>query len=374
MARRDYYEILGVGRDASEQDIKSAYRRHALQHHPDRNPNNPEAEERFKEAAEAYSVIGDAQKRAMYDRFGHDGLAGLGGAGFDPAVFGDFADILGDFFGAGFGDMFGRPGARRNRAQRGNDLRYDLEISFEDAVFGLNTEIKFPRLEACSRCSGRGAEPGTGSSTCAACGGRGQVRFQQSFFTISRPCSTCHGAGQVIAHPCTRCRGEGRTRAERKLKLNIPPGVDNGARLRLAGEGEPGYNGGPGGDLYVVLRVQEHAVFEREDVHLHCTIPINVAQAALGAEIQIPALEGQETIKIPPGVQNGSQFRVRGKGVPHVNGRGRGDLVVHVSVVVPGRLTREQRKLFEQLIEQLPADNQPAEKGILDRVKDYFAQ
>ncbi|MBI3698054.1 MAG: molecular chaperone DnaJ [Acidobacteria bacterium] len=370
MAKRDYYETLGVGRDAGEQEIKSAYRKMALKYHPDRNPHNPEAEEHFKEAAEAYSVLSDAQKRSLYDQYGHQGLQGA--AGFDPGAFGDFADIFGDFFG--FGDLFGSSGRRRSQAQRGADLRYDLEIRFEDAVFGLNTEIKFRRQENCSHCGGRGAEPGTGSTACPTCGGRGQVRYQQGFFSISRTCSACRGAGQVIGHPCSRCRGEGRVRIERKLKVNIPPGVDNGTSLRLAGEGEPGYNNGQPGDLYVVLKVQEHPIFERHEIHLHCTIPLNVAQAALGAEIRVPTLEGEETVKLPPGLQTGAQFHLRGKGVPHVNGHGRGDLVLHIDVMIPSRLTREQKKLFEQLLELLPAENQPAEKGILERVKDYFAQ
>jgi len=370
MAKRDYYEILGVGREAGDQEIKSAYRKMALKYHPDRNPDDRQAEESFKEAAEAYSVLSDSQKRSTYDQYGHEGLSSAGG--FNPEAFTDFADIFGDFFG--FGDLFGGGGGRRrSQAQRGSDLRYDLEIGFEDAVFGLNTEIKFPRMELCSRCSGRGSEPGTGATTCATCGGRGQVRYQQGFFAVSRTCSTCRGSGQTISHPCTRCRGEGRTRAERKLKLNIPPGVDNGTRLRLSGEGEPGFNSGPQGDLYVVLKVKEHPFFEREETHLHCSIPINVAQAALGVELKVPTLEGEEIIKLPAGAQTGAQFRVRGKGVPNLNGHGRGDIVVHIRVVVPSRLTREQKKLFEQLLDQLPAENQPAEKGIFERVKDYFA-
>ena len=370
MAKRDYYEILGVGRDAGEQDIKSAYRKMALKYHPDRNPNNPEAEDHFKEAAEAYSVLSDAEKRHIYYQYGHQGLQG--GVAFDPRAFGEFADIFGDFFG--FGDLFGSGGRRRSQPQRGADLRYDLEIRFEEAMFGLNTEIKFRRQENCSHCAGRGAEPGTGSTTCSTCGGRGQVRYQQGFFSISRTCSACRGAGQVIGHPCSRCRGEGRVRVERKLKVNIPPGVDNGTSLRLAEEGEPGYNNGPPGDLYVVLKVLEHPIFERQDLHLHCTIPVNVAQAALGAEIRVPTLAGEETVRLPPGLQTGAQFRLRGKGVPHVNGHGRGDLVLHINVTVPTRLTREQKKMFEQLLETLPAENQPTEKGILERVKDYFVQ
>jgi molecular chaperone DnaJ len=370
--KRDYYEVLGVGRSANDSEIKSAYRKLALKYHPDRNPNNPQAEERFKEAAEAYSVLSDPQRRSTYDQYGHQGLAASGAPGFDPNAFQDFADIFGDFFG--FGDLFGAGGRRRSQAQRGADLRFDLEIGFRDAVFGLNTEIRFPRLELCSRCDGKGSEPGTGPAVCSTCGGRGQVRFQQGFFSISRTCTACRGAGQVIRHACSRCRGEGRTRGERKLKLNIPPGVDNGTRLRLAGEGETGAGGGPPGDLYVVLAVQEHPIFERQDTHLHCTIPVNVAQAALGAKIKVPTLEGEEEVELPGGVQPGQEFRLRGRGVPHVNGHGRGDLILHFRVVVPAKLSREQRKLFEQLLEELPAENEPAEKGILERVRDYFTQ
>jgi molecular chaperone DnaJ len=370
--KRDYYEVLGIGRDASDQEIKSAYRKRALQYHPDRNPNNPEAEERFKEAAEAYSVLSDPQKRAAYDRYGHQGVAAGAGPTIDPSAFTDFADIFGDFFG--FSDLFGGPTRRRGQAQRGSDLRFDLEIRFEEAVFGLNTEIRFPRLELCSRCNGRGSEPGAGPSICSTCGGRGQVRFTQGFFAITRTCSACRGAGQVISHPCQKCRGEGRTRGERKLKINIPAGVDNGTRLRLSGEGEPGIHGGPPGDLYVVLSVKDHPVFEREDSNLHCTIPLNVAQAALGAKIRVPTLEGEESIEVPPGAQSGAELRLRGRGVPHLNGHGRGDLIYHLKVVVPSKLTKEQRRLFEQLLNVLPADNQPAEKGILDKVRDYFAQ
>ncbi len=369
MSKRDYYEVLGVGRDAGDQEIKSAYRKLALKYHPDRNPDDKDAEEKFKEAAEAYSVLSDSQKRAAYDRYGHAGLQGAAASGFDPGAFADFSDILGDFFG--FGDLFGG-GRRRNRAQRGDDLRYDLEINFEDAVFGMSADILVSRMERCDRCQGSGAEPGTQASTCPTCHGRGEILFQQSFLTVRRTCHTCGGAGQVVRNPCSQCRGQGQRQAQRKLKVNIPAGVDNGMRLRLSGEGQPGVNGGPPGDLYVVLKVKEHPFFERHEADLHCTIPINIAQAALGTEIEVPTLEEPHKLKIPEGTQNGAQFRLRHKGVPHVNSGGRGDLYIHVDVRIPTKLTREQRKLLEQLRETLPVENTPAEKGLFDKVKDYF--
>lgn len=371
MSRRDYYEVLGIGRDADDGQVKSAYRKMALQHHPDRNPDNPEAEERFKEAAEAYSVLSDPQKRAAYDRYGHAGVQSAAGQGFDPGAFSDFSDILGDFFG--FGDLFGGGrGQRRSRAQRGEDLRYDLEISFEDAVFGMTAEIQVPRMEACERCHATGAEPGSGSTTCPTCNGRGQILYQQSFLSVRRTCHTCGGSGQIVRNPCRQCQGQGYRQVVRKLKVNIPPGVDDGNRLRLAQEGQPGGNGGPPGDLYVVLKVKEHAFFERQGNDLHCTIPINVGQAALGADIEVPTMEEPQHLKIPEGTQNGAQFRLRHLGVPSVNGTGRGDLYVHVDVRIPSKLTRDQRKLLEQLRDSLPVENEPAEKGLLGKVKDYF--
>jgi molecular chaperone DnaJ len=372
VAKRDYYEILGVGRDADETQVKSAYRKLALQHHPDRNPDNPEAEERFKEAAEAYSVLSDGQKRAAYDRYGHAGLQGPASQGFDPNAFSDFSDILGDFFG--LGDLFGGGGGRgrRNRAQRGEDLRYDLEISFEDAVFGMTAEIQLPRMETCDRCHASGAEPGSGSATCPTCNGKGQILYQQSFLSVRRTCHVCGGSGQIVRNPCRQCHGQGYRQVVRKLKVNIPPGVDDGNRLRLSQEGQPGANGGPPGDLYVVLKVKEHAFFERQGSDLHCTIPVNVGQAALGAEIEVPTLEEPYRLKIPEGTQNGAHFRVRHKGVPSVNGSGRGDLYVHIDVRVPSKLTREQRKLFEQLRDTLPVENRPSEKSLFDKVKDHF--
>ncbi len=370
MSKRDYYEILGIEREADDQSIKAAYRKLALQHHPDRNPNNKDAEETFKEAAEAYSVLSDPQKRATYDRFGHQGLSAGTGGGFDPNAFADFSDILGDFFG--LGDMFGGSRQRRNRPQRGDDVRYDLEISFEDAVFGISAEIQVPSLEQCGHCRGKGAEPGTGSTACPTCHGRGEVIYQQSFLSVRRTCGTCSGTGQLIRNPCRECRGNGYRQTQRKLKVNIPPGVDNGTRLRLSREGHPGPNSGPPGDLYVVLKVKEHPFFERHENDLHCTVPVNIAQAALGAEIEVPTLEDPYKLKVPEGTQSGTQFRIRHKGVPDVNTRARGDLYVHIDVKIPAKLTREQKKLMEQLRETLPVDNQPAEKGLFDKVKDYF--
>ena len=374
MAKPDYYDVLGVDREASDQTVKSAYRKMALKYHPDRNPDNPEAEDQFKLAAEAYSVLSDSDKRGRYDRFGHDGLAGAaGGGGFDPSQSSDFSDIFGDLFG--MGDIFGggRSG-RQTRARRGADLQYDLEIEFEDAVFGLNTEIQFPRSQPCDDCSGSGAAGGAERQVCGECGGRGQVYYQQGFFSVGKTCPACRGEGSTVDKLCNTCRGAGQVRKQRKLKVNIPPGVDGGTRLRLSGEGEVGSSGGPPGDLYVLLRVKEHSIFERDGTDLYCQVPINVSQAALGAEIEVPTLEGEETVKVRTGTQSGSRLRLKGKGVPFVNSGRRGDLVVQLRVTTPAKLTREQRRLFEELKELLPVDNQPAEKGILDKVKDYLTQ
>jgi len=374
VTKRDYYEVLGVPRSVDEQTLKSAYRKLALQYHPDRNPGDHAAEEKFKEAAEAYSVLSDAQKRAAYDRYGHQGVAGSGAgpAGFDPSAFGGFEDILGDLFG--FGDIFGgsRGGNRRNRAQRGEDVRYDLEITFEESIKGMSAEIQVPRMEACTRCEGSGAEPVDGLTTCPVCRGKGEVTYQQSFLSIRRPCGQCNGRGQIIRRPCKECKGEGYLRADRKLKITIPPGVDNGTRLRLSHEGQPGANGGAPGDLYVVLKVQEHPIFEREEANLHCTVTVNIAQAALGTELEIQTFDGLQSVKVPEGTQSGTLIRLRGLGVPLLSGQGRGDLIVHVIVRTPQKLTREQRKLFEQLREMLPEDNAPHEKGLFEKVKDYF--
>jgi molecular chaperone DnaJ len=376
LSKRDYYDILGVSKSATEQEIKSAYRKMAMQHHPDRNPGNKDAEEKFKEAAEAYSILSDSQKRTQYDRFGHAGVGGAAGggfSGFDPNVFSDFSDILGDIFG--FGDFFGG-GARRggNRPQRGADLRYDLELTFEEAAFGLKNKIKVPRHENCSECSGSGAQKGTSPITCTTCNGYGQVRYQQGFFSITRPCSHCHGLGTVIKNPCKTCHGDGRVVAEKTLEIKIPAGVDNGDKLRVSGEGDAGGKGGPPGDLYVVLHVKEHDFFERREHDLYCLIPISFPQAALGAEIAVPTIDGEEDkLSIPAGTQPGTSFRIRGRGISKRGGSARGDLYVTVSVTVPAKLTREQKDLVAKLGGTFEADNKPLQKKILEKVKEIFS-
>jgi molecular chaperone DnaJ len=372
--QRDYYEILGVSRTASVEEIKGAYRKAALKWHPDRNPENKsEAEVKFRECTEAYSVLSDGQKRQVYDTYGHAGLSGSGGVDFNGTIFQDFHDIFGDFFG--FEDLFGGGGGRRSRrTQRGADLRYDMSLTFEEAATGVTTKIKLPRQEHCSACKGTGAKAGTGVATCQTCGGRGQLAYQQGFFTISRTCPHCQGAGQVVKEHCPECRGQGRVESEKTIELRIPAGVDTGTRLRVTGEGEPGPNGGPPGDLYVVLEVKEHAFFERRGADLYCTIPVSIAQATLGAELQVPGLSGEEKLKVPEGTQSGAVFRVRGKGLSDPHGGGKGDLYYHVRVLTPTKLTREQRKLMEQLGTSLKVENKPAERGssIFDKVKDIF--
>lgn len=370
MTKRDYYEILGVGRSAGDQELKGAYRKLALKYHPDRNPGDKEAEERFKEAAEAYSVLSDSDKRRSYDMYGHQGVSGAAAQGFNPDTFSDFADIFGDFFG--FGDLFGGGSKSRSRAQRGEDLRYDLEVSFEDSMRGLEAEIQVPKLEACPECRGTGAESEDGWTQCSVCRGRGEVFYQQGFLSIRRTCNQCNGSGRILRRPCRNCRGDAYVRVAKKLKVKIPAGVDTGMKMRVAGEGQPGANGGPSGDLYVFLAVQPHRMFERRENDLHCLFPISIAHAALGCEIHVLTFEGLETVKVPEGSQNGDTLKLKNRGVPFVNGGGRGDLIVHLEVRVPKKLTREQRRLLEQLRESLPDLGDEEEKGLFDRLKDYL--
>ena len=372
MSKRDYYEVLGIPRGADDQQIKSAYRKLALKYHPDRNPGDTRAEERFKEAAEAYAVLADADKRARYDQFGHAGVGRGGGPqGFDPTIFGDFSDILGDFFGFG-GER------RRGGPRRGADLRYDLQLEFADAAAGVETVIQIPRLEACDRCGGTGSA-GRGLAACSECGGRGQVRYQQGPFTVARTCGACGGRGQVIRDPCVACRGQGRSERERKLTVKVPAGIATGQQLRLHGEGEHGTHGGPPGDLFVVIRVAEHEYFHREDDDLWCDLPVTYPTLVLGGRITVPTLNGDETLTIPKGTRPGSRFRLRGHGMPRVSGRGRGDLYVNVTVDVPARLSKKQQRLVEQLDETMPQRSSgpstregDGERPFFDRVRDMF--
>jgi len=372
--KRDYYEVLGVQRSASDQEIKSAYRKLALQYHPDRNPNNPGAEEKFKEASEAYAVLADSEKRGMYDRFGHAGIgSAAGGAGFDAAIFQDFGDIFGEIFG--FGDLFGSGrGSRRSRTQRGADLREDITIEFEEAVFGAEKKITYRKHETCDVCAGSGSANGKAPATCRSCGGRGQVRYQQGFFSIARTCPSCQGAGTVISDPCSKCRGEGRLLQQKTIDARIPAGVEDGTRIRFSGVGEAGVHGGPAGDLYVVLGVKEHPFFEREGTNLYCVVPISFTQAALGAEIQVPTLESEHNLKIPEGTQSGTVLKIRGKGVPVLNGHGKGDLFVEIKVQTPGKLSKRQRELLLELQGITQVENKPERRSILGKVKDMFGQ
>src|SRR3984893_1399225 len=372
--QRDYYEVLGVSRTASVDEIKSAYRKAALKWHPDRNPENKaEAEVKFRESTEAYSVVSDQQKRQIYDTYGHAGLSGAGApTDFNGTLFQDFHDIFGDFFG--FEDIFSGGRRGRSRTQRGADLRYDMTLTFEEAAAGVATKGKLPKQELCSACNGTGAKKGTGVTSCQTCGGRGQMAYQQGFFTITRTCPACQGAGQIIRERCLECRGNGRVERDKIIELRIPPGVDSGTRLRVTGEGEQGPNGGPAGDLYVVLDVKEHQFFERRGADLYCTIPLSVVQAALGTELQVPGLGGEEKLKIPEGTQSDAVFRVKGKGLPDPRGGGKGDLYYHVRVLTPTKLTREQRKLMEQLGASLKVENKPADRNssIFEKVQDIF--
>ncbi|HSL55984.1 MAG TPA: molecular chaperone DnaJ [Pyrinomonadaceae bacterium] len=372
MSKRDYYEILAVSRTATDQEIKSAYRRLAVKYHPDKNPNDASAEEKFKEAAEAYSVLSDPEQRKRYDRFGHAGVSSsaAGAGSWGAPGFGGIEDILGDLFG--FGDVFGggRGGSRRTSAQRGADLRYDLEITLEEAANGMTAQLRIPRLESCETCKGSGAASGSQPENCSTCAGTGQVRYQQGFFSVARTCHVCRGTGKVIKNPCADCNGTGRVEREKQLEVKVPAGVETGSRLRVTGEGQAGTQGGPAGDLYVVIHVAEHEQFERQGSNLYEAVPITFAQAALGADIMVKTLDSEEKLKIPMGTQTGTVFRLRGKGMPALGGRGRGDLFVSVTVITPTTLTREQRRLLEQLAE---VENKDLEsKGLVDKVRDIF--
>ncbi|HTX25089.1 MAG TPA: molecular chaperone DnaJ [Steroidobacteraceae bacterium] len=377
MAKRDYYKILDVPKSATEAEIKKAYRRLAMKYHPDRNPNDQDAEERFKEAKEASEVLSDPQKRAAYDQFGHAGVEaaarGAGGrGGFGPG------DAFSDIFGDVFGDIFGAGRRGRTQVFRGADLRYELELDLSQAVFGDGIELEIAKLDECETCHGTGAAKGSNPSTCDTCGGAGQVRLSQGFFQLQQTCPRCHGLGTIVRNPCDTCLGQGRVRRSKKLSMKVPAGVDTGDRIRLAGEGEAGRNGGPPGDLYVEVHVREHPIFERDGEHLSCEVPISFATAALGGSLEVPTLGGDVTIKIPPETQSGRVFRLRDKGVKPVRGGGRGDLFCRVVIETPVSLSAEQRELVRKLEESLRADGDahrhaPRQKGFLEGVKRFFS-
>jgi molecular chaperone DnaJ len=376
VTREDFYEVLQVSRDASDQELKTSYRKMAMQYHPDRNPNNPEAEEKFKACSEAYQVLSDPEKRAAYDRYGHAAFQGGGAAGNPFAGSQGFQGDLGDIFGDLFGEMFnmgGGGGRRASRAQRGRDLRYDLTMEFEEAAFGVEKEISIQRLEACDECRGTGSAKGKAPATCTGCGGRGQVRFQQGFFSVAKTCGRCNGTGTTIADPCTACRGEGLQAKKHEILVKVPAGVEQDTRIRYQGEGEAGRFGGPAGDLYVVLSVKAHKFFERDGDDLHCVLPVSFPQAALGTELQIETLEGMATIRIPEGTQSGREIKLKGKGVPHLNSHGKGDLIVEVRVATPSKLSKTQRDLLKQLSETMTVENTPTNRGLFEKMKEMFS-
>jgi molecular chaperone DnaJ len=366
--KRDYYEVLGVQKTVSAQELKSAFRKVALQYHPDRNPGNQEAEEKFKEASEAYEVLSDPERRNRYDRFGHAGVGGA--AGGDP--FGGFQGVnINDIFGEIFGDIFGGRGGRR-ASNRGADLRFNLEISFEEAAFGCRPKVPIPRPKKCDTCSGTGSKSASAPKTCGTCGGAGEVRFTQGFFAVSRPCTECGGTGAVVPDPCAKCRGSGKVPNDEVIEVNIPPGVDNGTRVRLTGMGEPGDRGGPAGDLYVTVIVREHPLFQREDYDVFCEVPISFTQAALGAKIHVPTLDGKVKMTIPEGAQSGKVFRLKGKGIPHLHSGQRGDQHVRVVVETPTGLNPKQRELLEKFADASGEEAHPQSKNFFEKVRELF--
>jgi molecular chaperone DnaJ len=369
VTKQDFYEVLQVSRSATDQELKTAYRKLAMQYHPDRNPNNPAAEEQFKACSEAYQVLSDPEKRAAYDRYGH--AAFQGGPAGNPFQGG--AQDLGDIFGDLFGEMFNMGGTRKaSRQQRGRDLRYDMTLEFEEAYFGVEKEAVVRRLEACDACDGMGSANGKAPATCATCGGRGQVRFQQGFFSVAKTCARCNGTGTTITEPCLTCRGEGLLSKKHTIMVKVPAGVEQDTRIRYQGEGETGRFGGPSGDLYVVLSVKPHKFFERDGDDLHCVLPISFPQATLGAELQIETMDGAATVKIPEGTQSGREFKLRGKGFPHLNESGKGDLIVEVRVATPTRLTKAQKELMRQLGQTITVTNTPTSRSLFAKMKDIF--
>jgi molecular chaperone DnaJ len=372
--KRDYYEVLNVTREASDQEIKSAYRKMAMKYHPDKNPGNKEAEEKFKEAAEAYSVLGDRDKRSIYDKYGHGGLGGYTGtegfSGFNPDLFADFSDVLGSFF---FGDFFGGGNRRRRSGPiRGADLQYHLEITLEEAIKGVEKEITIPRMDVCETCNGSGSASAQGKTTCSTCSGYGQVRYSQGFVTIARTCPNCNGSGQVLKDPCKTCNGAGRMEKKVTLQVKIPPGVDTGNRLKLKSEGEAGMRGGLSGDLYVLIEVREHEIFSRKNYDLYCEREVTMLQAALGDQITILTPDGEESLKILEGTQPGTVLTLRGKGVPYVNSYGRGDLHVSIKVKIPTRFSQQEKKLLKEMAKMRNEKIQPQERGVFEKVRTFL--
>ena len=373
MAKRDYYEVLGVERSADADALKKAYRALALKYHPDHNPDDPAAEDKFKEASEAYAVLADPDKRRAYERFGFQGVgAGSGQPGFDFSDMGGFGDVLNDLFGDLFGTRGGGARPRRGRGRRGADLRYTMEVELKELLVVKETTIQLPKMRPCETCDGSGARAGTRPESCTRCRGAGQLMFQQGFFRISRPCDACGGAGEVVKDRCTGCRGAGRIEGEQTLHVKIPAGIEHGTRLRLAAEGEAGLEGGPPGDLYVDVAVRPHPLFERDGGDLHCQVPIPFVQAALGAEIEVPTLDGKETLRVPEGTQSGKTFRLHGKGLPSLGSRTRGDQIVQIFVEVPTKLTDRQRDLLEQFAGDSGTEVSPVTKGFLDKLRDFL--
>ena len=375
MNQRDYYEVLGIARNATSEEIKKAYRKQALKYHPDRNPGNAEAEDKFKQAAEAYSVLIDTEKRSLYDRYGHAGLrsqAGSGFSGFDSSVFQGFEDILGDFFKFGFGDIFGGGRRRSRRAQSGRDLALNVSISLEEAASGVEKKIKLNRAEYCPVCDGSGMKPGTEKVSCPQCRGKGQIRYQQGFFTVARDCPRCEGAGEIISSPCEECKGSGKVKKKKTVEFKVPPGVENGMRLRLTGEGEAGAQGAPRGDLYITIRVKPHKIFQRDGDNLYCETHISFPKAAIGTKIEVPTLDGKEEMNIPAGIQSGEILKMKNKGIRNINNHQKGDLFIQVHVDTPKNLSKEQEELLRKFAESRGDNLEEYDNNIITKIKNLF--